>query len=316
MHHIDADKITTGSIDCRTIEVHHIDADNITTGEMSANRISGGTIDANDVTIKNLNADNITSGTINASRISTGSITASKLDISKLSTISSDLGSITGGSININNYFSVNSSGGTQLSTDGGGFLSTRVSTHPYVSALNIAYIAGGGISFRNGTSQNNPGSQKGRIFKGSNDYIYVEKDGDSGYIKSTNGDFSSRNLKKNFKKFNNSDYEDAYNLLKNIDLQYYKYKYDMLDIDSERDYYGFIIDDIELEKNADKFFMFKKERAKITNDNKLNHDIDIINPGEKYIDYKSYDSDVLDKYILVCLKALQNKIEALEKKS
>lgn len=72
-------------------------------------------------------------------------------------------GSITGGSININNYFSVNSSGGTQLSTSGGGFLTTRTSTHPYVSALNVAQ-GSGGIVFTTGTSQSSVGSVKTSI--------------------------------------------------------------------------------------------------------------------------------------------------------
>ena len=108
VHHIDADNITTGSIDCRTIEVHHIDADNITTGEMSANRISGGTIDANDVTIKNLNADNITAGTLTVDRIPT--LSANKI------------------------------SGGTlDIATRGGGYLRAGTSTtNPEVSGLNV----------------------------------------------------------------------------------------------------------------------------------------------------------------------------------
>ncbi len=72
-------------------------------------------------------------------------------------------GSITGGSININNYFSVNSSGGTQLSTSGGGFFTTRTSTHPYVSALNVAQ-GSGGIVFTTGTSQSSVGSVKTSI--------------------------------------------------------------------------------------------------------------------------------------------------------
>lgn len=255
------------------------------------------------------------SGSISGSIIANNSISAGKMNVSNLSSISANLGTITGGSININNYFSVNSSGGTQLSTSGGGFLSTRSSTHPYVSALNIAYIAGGGISFRSGTTQDNPGNQMGRLFKGSNDYIYVEKNGTSGYISSTNGDLSSRNLKTNFKKFSNKDYLDAYQLLRDIDLEYYNYKYNMLDIDKERKYYGFIIDDVETKNNANKFFAFKNERGKITKNNELNHDTDVLEEGEKYIDYKSYNPEVLDKYMLACMKAMQNKIDELENK-
>ena len=81
---------------------------------------------------------------------------------------------ISGGSININNHFSVNTSGGTQLSTSGGGFLTTRTTRHPYVSALNVADTSGG-IVFGTGTTQNSFGSVRGYMrFQGSSAmYIY-----------------------------------------------------------------------------------------------------------------------------------------------
>lgn len=157
---LSATKITSGTLDASKVTVKNLNADNITSGTLSGSKISGGTINGNNVTISNLNASNITGGTLNANRIATGSISASKLNISNLSAISSNLGTITGGSININNYFSVNSSGGTQLSTSGGGFLTTRTTTHPYVSALNVAQGAGG-IVFGTGGNQSSFGSAK-----------------------------------------------------------------------------------------------------------------------------------------------------------
>ena len=69
----------------------------------------------------------------------------------------------TGGTININDYFSVNANGGTQISTSGGGFFTTRTSTHPYVSALNVAQ-GSGGITFTTGTSQGDVGGVKASL--------------------------------------------------------------------------------------------------------------------------------------------------------
>ena len=157
---LSASKITSGTLDASKVSVTNLNANNITSGTISGSKISGGTINGNNVTISNLNASNITGGTLNADRIAGNSINASKLNISTLSAISSNLGTITGGSININNYFSVNSSGGTQLSTSGGGFLTTRTTTHPYVSALNVAQGAGG-IVFGTGGNQSSFGSAK-----------------------------------------------------------------------------------------------------------------------------------------------------------
>ena len=78
---INADNITSGTIDANTITIKNINANNITSG----------TIDAGTITVENINADNITSGTIDAGRVVGGTLS--------------------GCSINIGNAFYVNSSG-------------------------------------------------------------------------------------------------------------------------------------------------------------------------------------------------------------
>lgn len=110
---------------------------------------SSGVLYANSAVFSNASVQ----GSISGSSISGGSISGTSISGS----------SITGGSININDYFSVNTSGGTQLSTSGGGFLTTRRSTHPYVSALNVAQ-GSGGIVFTTGSDQSSVGSAKTSI--------------------------------------------------------------------------------------------------------------------------------------------------------
>ena len=110
---------------------------------------NSGTLYANNAVFSNASI----SGVINSSTISGTAINGGTINGT----------SFTGGSININNYFSVNSNGGTQISTSGGGFFTTRTSTHPYVSSLNVAQ-GSGGIVFRTGTSQSGVGGMKASL--------------------------------------------------------------------------------------------------------------------------------------------------------
>ena len=120
---------------------------------------SSGVLYANSAVFSNASVQ----GNISGSSISGGSISGTSISGS----------SITGGSININDYFSVNTSGGTQLSTSGGGFLTTRTSDHPYVSALNVGK-GNGGIVFVTGNSQSSVGSVVGNIYGSSNNSAIV----------------------------------------------------------------------------------------------------------------------------------------------
>lgn len=74
------------------------------------------------------------------------------------------------GSINFDKYFSVSDSGAAQLSNDGGGFLTLGAkTTHPYVSALNVA-VGSGGIVFRDGSGQSSIGNNRAQISIESDD--------------------------------------------------------------------------------------------------------------------------------------------------
>ena len=83
-----------------------------------------------------------------------------------------------------------------------------------------------------------------------------------SSKIKTANGSASSKNVKKNFKEFDNKKYERAINLLKDMKLYEYDYKYDLY---KNRHQYGFIIDELQkLNGNElDFIFNFIKTRYK-----------------------------------------------------
>lgn len=129
--------ITAGSADIQGIvKATEISADKITTGTLDARRI-----DATNLKVKNANIESLSFSKITAGNGNSNSLTASNFNI-------------TGGSIHM---------------YPKPGFLTfgTNYSSHPYVSALNIATQGGsvaGGISFRTGKSYTNVGSENGRM--------------------------------------------------------------------------------------------------------------------------------------------------------
>ena len=62
------------------------------------------------------------------------------------------------------------------------------------------------------------------------------------------------------------------------------------------------------------KFFKINKDKA-IVEGEEIDFNLDNVKEDSKIIEVKKYDSDVLDKYLLTCIKALQNKIKELEAK-
>lgn len=122
----------------------------------------------------------------------------------------------------------------------------------------------------------------------------------------------SSRCLKKNITEFKNNEYDEALSLLKDIKLYDYEYKYN---IHPKENQYGFIIDDLLDNELADKFLYFIDEKAGINKNNYLDYSAAEENPDNMpIINFKRYDEETLIKYLLVVCKALQIKVESLEK--
>ena len=129
-----------------------------------------------------------------------------------------------------------------------------------------------------------------------------------NGAVKTTQGEASSRNTKTNIEKFTSQDYQDALTLLKHVDIYSYDYIYNLYRNEHQ---YGFIIDEIEQLDNYNKFFDFYESRAKVDG-RRLDFAVD--EDDVDVITIKQYEADTLDKYLLTCIKALQQEIEQLKK--
>ena len=366
---INGGKITTGTITSTQIKSGTITADkvssdiitttNFSAQQINADNIKSGTIDASKIGVTNLNANNITSGTLSANKISGGTITGSAVNLGN-----GKLKITTGGALNYYNNPGFLYCGG-------------NTSSHPYVSALNVAQ-GSGGISFRNSGTRTDAGSQKASIYQSSsnlyldaNSAMYLDAGGTMNinsttgskvqagtYLKllagspnpttNTSGSIyvygqqnvslnakngrvyvgsqttsnsrvaadnsgpSSKCLKKNIKDFTKDKYNQALQLLHDIKLYTYDYKYDISEFKNQ---YGFIIDDLLDNENAKRFLYFKDEKAVIKN-NQLDYLLAEEEPdNNNIINFKRYDEEILVKYLLTTNKALLNRIEELEER-
>ena len=329
---INGSNITTGTIDASTVSVTNINANNIT----------GGTINGTNVTITNLNASNITSGTLSANKVSGGTLSSSSISVGgssyylKMGTSwtkhpeVSGLNVTGGGGININNL---------GFNSDGNKFTFAGGVQSAYFTVTNGLTINSGATLTCYGniaTNQIKPGgylqiATGGRTGYGTNSgsiylyasahitlsaaydhYVYIGNANVGNTRAAVDGSGpSSRCLKTNISEFTKSEYTEALQLLNDIKLYDYKYKYN---IHPKENQYGFIIDDLLDNKLADKFLYFRDEKAGINENNYLDYSVVEDNPNElPLINFKRYDEETLIKYLLVVCKALQYKIDKLE---
>ena len=75
---------------------------------------------------------------------------------------------------------------------------------------------------------------------------------------------------------------------------------------------YGFIIDELEQYDETKQFFDFEEYNATVK-DKKM--DLSGQSEGDAEVKVKTYDSDVLDKYLLTLCKAMYGKIKILEER-
>jgi len=341
--------ITNAKIADATItsaKISSVSADKITTGTMSANRISGGTIDANNVTINNLNASKITTGTISTSRLSTDVITTSNFSAQNINANNIKSGTLSGRTISgctINgstfNTAHCYITGTTAQFTTSKGWFNMGVATNvaPYSNGLNSA----GAITFYQGGNNSTLGKYCGAVslvnhgggindlyftaatdsavIQGYNIYldaregnVYASRNNGSNYkISTEGGSISSLKLKENLEIFDDSEYSKAYELLQNIDIYRFNYKYE--GISSNKNEYGFIIDYIEKNKDYDKFLYFEDERAIIKN-NQIDYAIRK-DEENNIIDFKKYNENNIIRYLFTLAKSMQLKIDELERR-
>ena len=361
---ITADKVSSDVITTNNFSAQNINANKITSGTLSTDRLESKVITTDNFSAQNINADKITTGTLSTSRLNTDVITTSNFSAQSISA-----NQITSGSLSADRV-----SGGTLTGSNidvysGTGFLRymTSQSIHPFISALNMAYGTGNGVSFRSSTTRGSLGSALGHLsvgdaqllleaYSGSGRNMYVAgpsisivtntgvRNSTSDYegsiymyasanvnLNARNGHVfagsgtsgqntrvavdssgpSSRNLKENITDF--EDYDSALRLLKNMKIDNYNDKYKLSD---KKEQYGFIIDDLLDDEDAQKFLYFKDDKA-IPNEQGY---FDYLKAEEEpenknIINFKRYDEEMLVKYLLITNKALLKKIEELEEK-
>lgn len=261
-----------------------------------------------------------TGSTITGSTISGGSISITKGSYYFTMGTSTNHPSCSG--LNVSSAVLI---GGTELSkSDGrlrcyGDFQAANFYTLGHVQCND--YIAGSAINLLSGSSSGSA-SGGGILLKTGNGHITLNAANGGGNVYASgtgvsnakvvtdNGSASSKNTKTNIKKFVSSDYKKALNLLSDIDIYSYDYKYDLY---QNRHQYGFIIDEIEKIEGYEKYFDFHSEKAGVFGEH-----LDF-SMGEKdskpddVIEVKEYNRDTLDKFMLTCMKAMQDKIDKQE---
>ena len=338
-------KIAGGTITGAKIASSTITGGNIANATISGANIQSGTITNANIAGGTITNANIANGAITGAKIAGSTITGSNIvdatiTNAKLSNISADKitagtlsadrvrgGTLSGLSININSYFSVNSSGGAQMSTSGGGFLSTRVTVHPYVSALNVAH-GSGGIRFVTGNSQSSSGSNVASVYmdnsvlylRGNNgvnvggvkfydNYMHAGNiavggnyvNADSGNLNLNTqsgkkiyangaqiGNVSDRRVKTNIKLLTKNDLNDIIKEIEELPTYFYDYKKDY----GEKNNIGIMVQDIEEKKLINKYLH-----------------------TYEYKGVKGYNHEDLSQLNFIVIKELINRINELEEK-
>lgn len=183
------------------------------------------------------------------------------------------------------------------------------VNIRSYISSKTVANATNGGMLLAAANAVKIYSNNDNIYMDAVNGAIWAHGNGlSNSKVKTDAGSSSSRNVKTNFKKFNQDKYDKALSLLNKMNLYDYDYKYNIYKNPHQ---YGFIIDELEQLEETKDFFEFEEYNATVDGE-KI--DFSGTMEGEK-LKTKNYDSDVLDKYLLTCIKALLNKVEVLENK-
>ena len=340
---ITADKVSSDIITTNNFSAQNINANKITSGTLSTDRLESKVITTDNFSAQNINADKITAGTLSAANISLKNVsltpTSSKIGgwtinasqlLSANSTGNSTINSngeiyfypTKGGILGLNNAFRCKGPNGIAIYNDKPNY-GTSDTINAGISIMgdsgNVTIgnrTSANSVNIRSYCSESTRANPEGRcilLASASNTFLWaggkIWAEGNNlanSKIKTDAGSSSSRNVKTNFKKFNKEKYDKALSLLNKMDLYDYDYKYNIYKNPHK---YGFIIDELEEYEETKDFFEFEEYNATVDGE-KI--DFSGTQKGTQ-LKTKNYDSDVLDKYMLTCIKALQNKIEVLE---
>lgn len=339
--YIDNNGIYTGTLTANQVNAVAINADKITTGTLSTSRLNSDVITTSNFSAQSINADKITSGTIRGRTISGGSININnqfKVNTSGLVELTTGGGGyLSMGIATTHPWLSginVNSGNGVQFynGTSVGG-VGSRVGWLDFTGSamylrskgtININNGAGGNVGIQdivfNGDNLSGSGGadiiiRSHLTLRSANSSYGVYARGlnvtSNSSVTTSSGQASSQNVKTNIEKFNKNRYSKALNILSELEMYDYDYKYSLYKKNKQ---YGFIIDEIEQIEGYEEFFDFYKSEAIIEEENSLNFAVEDDLPGER-IEVKQYQPDVLDKYLLTVCKAQQFKIDELEER-
>ena len=309
---INGDNITTGTINASLIK----------SWTLSADRISGGTISASTINLKNVSLTPISS-----------KIAGWNIDSNRFYNTNNGIyanGEIymyptAGGILALNDGLRLKAPSGIAIYNDTATFGSNTIQT-------GITLLADSGnlvlaqksesysVSIRSYCSPSvraNPEARCLLLAAASNIFLYAHDGGTiwaegnslaNSRVLTNAGASSSRNLKKNITEFTNIEYDKSLSLLDKMKLYSYDYKYNIYENPHQ---YGFIIDELEEFEETREFFEFEEYNATVKDD-KI--DFSGAMDGEA-LKTKTYNSDVLNKYLLTVCKAMYKKIKELEAK-
>ena len=352
---ITANQVSSDIITTTNFSAQNINASKITSGTLSTDRLESKVITTNNFSAQNINADKITAGTLSAANVSLKNVsltpTSSKIGgwtinasqlLSANSTGNSTINSngeiyfypTKGGILALNNAFRCKAPSGIAIYNDkpnygasdtinagisimgdsGNVTIGNRSSAYgvnirSYISSSTVADMTNGGLLLAAANDIKLHSNNNNIYMDAINGAIWAHGNSlSNSKVKTDAGSSSSRNVKTNFKKFNQDKYDKALSLLNKMNLYDYDYKYNIYKNPHQ---YGFIIDELEQLEETKDFFEFEEYNATIKDDK-----IDFSGAMEgEHLKTKNYDSDVLDKYLLTCIKALLNKVEVLENK-
>lgn len=339
---ITADKVSSDIITTNNFSAQNINASKITSGTLSTDRLESKVITTDNFSAQNINASKITAGTLSAANIklknvsltpTSSSLAGWTVDANRFYTENNGIYAngefymypTQGGILGLNNAFRCKGPSGIAIYNDTATFGSNTIQKGITLLAdsgnLVLAQKSeNNSVSIRSYCSPSvraNPAARCLLLAAAQDMFFYAHDTGTiwaqgNGLANSrllTNaGASSSRNVKKNIVKFEQNKYDKALNLLNKMNLYDYDYKYNIYKNSHK---YGFIIDELEELEETKDFFEFEEYNATVKDD-KI--DFSGAMEGEK-LKTKNYDSDVLDKYLLTCIKALLNKVEVLENK-
>lgn len=348
---VTANKVSSDIITTNNFSAQSINANNITTGTLNGNNVNITNLSASNITGGTLSADKIDGGTISGSAINLGSGKLKVTTGGSLQYYNNPGFLYCGGNTSNHPYVSAlnvaRGSGGISFRDGTGRTDAGSQKAQIYESSSNLYLASNGAMYLEPSGTININSSGHGKISTASNKYLKIQAGNsyspgsnngsmylyaqESVSINSKNGHVyvgagsttnsrvatddsgpSSKCLKENIKEFTQNNYDDALDLLRDIKIYSYNYKYNLSDFKNQ---YGFIIDDLLDNENAKKFLYFKDEKA-VVKDKDLDYQLAEEEPNNKNIlNFKRYDEEILVRYLLTANKALLNKIENLEQK-